>query len=156
MKMKNKENINLDYMKELGVSKIKVHTAKDLFKDLYDLGYIKSYLEKYFDGIYLISVNPDEIEKYYQYTSIYNIMNKYKQYSESQKMQFMFMKINEYGLKKKQETYEKMESLYWNIMVLDDSQYNAIVWYFSGSTWRNNQTIIKEIQKLIEVKTLEV
>lgn len=153
--MENREKTQ-DTIKELSSSKITIKASDQLLKDLYDKGYIKSYISKYFDKIYLINVNPEDTEVNIKYPNIQKIANKYKQKAENQPMQIMFFRLNDHGVEKRIETYNKMRELYWDIVSLDDSEYYVVIWYFGWSWGRKNQEVIREIQEMFDVKDLKI
>lgn len=135
---------------------IKVKIAEELFDNINDIENSSFVIKPYVWHIYLITVSSYDIEKYIKYPSIYKLMNKYKHISEYHNLQFMFLKINEMWTQKKMEIYSKFKELYGDNLILDETEYYLMVWFFWWSQWRTNQEVIDNMQKLFDVKTLEI
>jgi len=154
--MENKEkDIILNEINESAEKwKIETKIAEDLFDNIYNIKKDSFKIKNYTDSIYLITVS--DVEKYKKYPWLYNNMNRYKNNSEYRELQFMFIKINEVWVEKKKQVYEKFKKIYWDIIKLDESEYYLMVWYFGWTQWRTNQEIIKDMQKLFDVKNLSI
>lgn len=154
------ENNKVNILDELNDSckkwNIRIKFADELFDDINDIEGSISKFKTHIGSIYLITVSNTDIEKYIKYPGIYKLMIKYRHTAENRDLQFIFFKINEMWIKKKQEVYEKFKELYWDMIVLDESEYYLMIWYFWWTQWRTNQEIIKNIQNNLDVKDLNI
>jgi hypothetical protein len=65
-----------------------------------------------FDDIYYLSVHPQEIEKYKDNPTIYEILKRYQHTAEWHKLEIMIFKMKEFSEEQKQEAFERLRKIY--------------------------------------------
>lgn len=144
--MDKKNNIDsLDQLQDFQKDTVIHKTGAELFGNIQEPDSLIEYIDKYFDEVYLLEVNPDEPTKYKNNPEIYDVIRRHIRYAENRPLQILVFRLNQTTKENSQKLYEEMKEKYGDIIKLDDTKYRCIVWFFGGTTWRNNQVFIDEI-----------
>lgn len=153
-KIKNLSESDLN-LPDFELDKIRDETWNYIFENFSrDEGKLQEFVDK-FDDIYYLSVHPQEIEKYKDNPTIYEILKRYQHTAEWHKLEIMIFKMKEFSEEQKQEAFERLRKIYpWLNIKLDDTKYQYVVGYYWWTAWRSNSYYMNEIKKIYPVKTL--
>lgn len=153
-KIKNLSESDLN-LPDFELDKIRDETWNYIFENFSrDEGKLQEFVDK-FDDIYYLSVHPQEIEKYKDNPTIYEILKRYQHTAEWHKLELMIFKMKEFSEEQKQEAFERLRKIYpWLDIKLDDTKYQYVVGYYWWTAWRSNSYYMNEIKKIYPVKTL--
>ncbi len=153
-KIKNLSESDLN-LPDFELDKIRDETWNYIFENFSrDEGKLQEFVDK-FDDIYYLSVHPQEIEKYKDNPTIYEILKRYQHTAEWHKLEIMIFKMKEFSEEQKQEAFERLRKIYpWLDIKLDDTKYQYVVGYYWWTAWRSNSYYMNEIKKIYPVKTL--
>ena len=121
-------------------------TAIELFWNLQESNSLKDFLDKYFDEIYYLQINPNDPSQYTSNQIVNDIIKRYIKYAENRPIDIMFFKLNENTLNKTQKIYEEMKLKYGDMIVINKTKRIYIVWFFGWTTGRTNQYFIDQIK----------
>ncbi len=153
-KIKNLSESDLN-LPDFELDKIRDETWNYIFENFSrDEGKLQEFVDK-FDDIYYLSVHPQEIKKYKDNPTIYEILKRYQHTAEWHKLEIMIFKMKEFSEEQKQEAFERLRKIYpWLDIKLDDTKYQYVVGYYWWTAWRSNSYYMNEIKKIYPVKTL--
>lgn len=153
-KIKNSSEIEL-ILPDFELGKIRDETWSYIFENFSrDEDKLQEFVNK-FDDIYYLSTYPQEIEKYKDNPTIYDILKRYQHTAEWHKLELMIFKLKEISEEKKQEALEKLRAMYpWMDIKLDDIRYQYIVGYYWWTAWRTNSYYMEQIKTIYPVKNL--
>jgi len=153
-KIKNLSESDLN-LPDFELDKIRDETWNYIFENFSrDEGKLQEFVDK-FDDIYYLSVHPQEIKKYKDNPTIYEILKRYQHTAEWHKLEIMIFKMKEFSEEQKQEAFERLRKIYpWLDIKLDDIKYQYVVGYYWWTAWRSNSYYMNEIKKIYPVKTL--
>lgn len=153
--IKEQAEIKLEDLPEFEIWKIKDDTSPQLFESIKDDDEkLKEFISK-FDDIYYFKISPFDTEKYKDNEVISDILRHYAHTSEGQFIEVMVFKLKEWTEEQKKETLEKLRSIAWDNVRLDESKYSYIVWYYWWTMWRTNSAYMREIKEIYPVKELK-
>ena len=128
----------------------------DLYKNFTDS---EESLKKYWDAFsdfYYISCTPfkNDMENWNNIPEIYNILKRCIHMANGHPLEILIGKYSDESMKKAKRITEKMRKEYeWTgITVWNPKAYMYLVGFFGGTSWRNNQEIIKEIKAIFPDK----
>lgn len=153
--IKEQAEIRIEDLPEFKIWKIRDDTSPQLFESIKDDDEkLKEFISK-FDDIYYFKISPFDTEKYKDNEVISDILRHYAHTSEGQFIEVMVFKLKEWTEEQKKETLEKLRSIAWDNVRLDESKYSYIVWYYWWTMWRTNSAYMREIKEIYPVKTLK-
>ena len=153
--IKEQAEIRIEDLPEFKIWKTKDDTSPQLFESIKDDDEkLKEFISK-FDDIYYFKISPFDTEKYKDNEVISDILRHYAHTSEGQFIEVMVFKLKEWTEEQKKETLEKLRSIAWDNVRLDESKYSYIVWYYWWTMWRTNSAYMREIKEIYPVKELK-
>ena len=153
--IKEQAEIRIEDLPEFKIWKIRDDTSPQLFESIKDDDEkLKEFISK-FDDIYYFKISPFDTEKYKDNEVISDILRHYAHTSEGQFIEVMVFKLKEWTEEQKKETLEKLRSIAWDNVRLDESKYSYIVWYYWWTMWRTNSAYMREIKEIYPVKELK-
>ena len=154
---KNKEQAieRIEDLPEFKIWKVRDDTSPQLFDSIKnDDEKLKEFVSK-FDDIYYFKISPFDTEKHKDNEVISDILRHYAHTAEGWFLEIMVFKLKEWTEEQKKETLEKLRSIAWDNVRLDESKYSYIVWYYWWTMWRTNSAYMREIKEIYPVKELK-
>lgn len=145
----------IEDLPEFEIWKIRDDTSPQLFESIKDDDEkLKEFISK-FDDIYYLKISPFDTEKYKDNEVISDILRHYAHTAEGWFLEIMVFKLKEWTEEQKRKTLEKLRSIAWDNVRLDESKYSYIVWYYWWTMWRINSAYMREIKEIYPVKELK-
>ena len=145
----------IEDLPEFEIWKIRDDTSPQLFESIKDDDEkLKEFISKFYD-IYYFKISPFDTEKYKDNVVISDILRHYAHTSEGHFLEIMVFKLKEWTEEQKRKTLEKLRSIAWDNVRLDESKYSYIVWYYWWTMWRINSAYMRDIKRLYPVKELK-
>ena len=141
---------DVDWLKNFNVG-----NSNDISFDLYStFANSQEEFEKFwnmFSDFYYISCYPfeDKIEQRKNIPEIYNILKRCAHMANGYPLEILIGKYSDEAMERARKvTEEKRKEFEWSwIVVWDPKSFVYLVWFWGGSSWRNNQYIINEIKQ---------
>jgi len=149
------------------LDKFNMQNSRDATFDIYDtLNREKKYeqsLKEYcshFSDIYYIKCYPFLIDQWKDHPEIYDILKRYAHTANGYPLEILIWKYSDEAMQRARKITEENRKRYEDMWftVHDPNEYQHMIWYFWGTSWRICEEVIKDIKEVApeKIKVLEV
>lgn len=155
------------YENENWLDRFNMENSRDATFDIYDtLNRDKKYeqaLKEYcshFSDIYYIRCFPFSIDQRKDYPKIYDILKRYEHTANGHPLEILIWKHSDETMQRARKITEENRKRYEDMWftVWNPKEYQHMIWFFWGTSWRICEEVIKDVKKVApdKIKVLEV
>ena len=166
------------YENENWLDKFNMKNSRDTTFDIYDVLNFDAYgdsnidekhkkyeeaLKKYcsyFSDIFYIKCYPFLIDQWKDHPEIYDILKRYAHTANGYPLEILIWKYSDEAMQRARKITEENRKRYEDMWftVRDPNEYQHMIWYFWGTSWRICEEVIKDIKEVApeKIKVLEV
>ena len=155
------------YENENWLDRFNMENSRDATFDIYDtLNRDKKYEQalkehcSHFSDIYYIRCFPFSIDQRKDYPKIYDILKRYEHTANGHPLEILIWKYSDETMQRARKITEENRKRYEDMWftVWDPKEYQHMIWFFWGTSWRICEEVIKDVKKVApdKIKLLEV